>query len=216
VSVVAIDGPAGAGKSTIARALAQRLGYRYLDTGAMYRAVALAALRQSVDASDAEAVGRIAESAAIDISDAKVMLDGTDVTDEIRTSAVTEAVACVAAQPAVRAAMLARQQAEARKGDVVIEGRDIGSTVAPEAAVKIYLTASLEERARRRVRQMGLPENDASLRQTSGAIDARDNADSTRKASPLVKPPDAVEVDTTGLTVDEVVDKVARIVKEQQ
>lgn len=193
--VVAIDGPAGAGKSTVARAVAQALGFTFLDSGAMYRCVALARLRDP--AVDPAAL-------SIDLGDGAVTLDGEDVTDEIRSAAVSEQASVVAADPQVRAALVARQQALMSSGDWVAEGRDIGTVVAPHAEVKVYLTASSAERARRRAVQIG---GDVSVVEREQAL--RDERDSTREHSPLTAAADAVQLDTTGLDIDAV---VARIV----
>lgn len=193
--VVAIDGPAGAGKSTVARAVAQALGFTFLDSGAMYRCVALARLRDP--AVDPAAL-------AIELGDGVVTLDGEDVTDEIRSAAVSEQASVVAADPQVRAALVAQQQALMASGDWVAEGRDIGTVVAPHAEVKVYLTASSAERARRRAVQIG---GDVSVVEREQAL--RDERDSTREHSPLTAAADAVQLDTTGLDIDAV---VARIV----
>ena len=194
--LIAIDGPAGAGKSTVSRAVAERLGLDRLDTGAMYRSVAWEALRQGVDPADQAAVGAIA--AAADISVAKeVAINGVDVTHAIRTPEVSRAVSIVAANPDVRRELVARQRrwAGERKGGVV-EGRDIGSVVFPDATLKVYLTASPEERARRR--------HDES----ADGVATRDRLDSTRLASPLTQAPDAHVLDTTGRSVEDVVEEV--------
>ncbi len=193
--VVAIDGPAGAGKSTVARAVAQALGFTFLDSGAMYRCVALARLRDP---------GVDPAALAIELGDGVVTLDGEDVTDEIRSAAVSEQASVVAADPAVRAALVAQQQTLMASGDWVAEGRDIGTVVAPHAEVKVYLTASSAERARRRAVQIG---GDASVVEREQAL--RDERDSTREHSPLTAAADAVQLDTTGLDIDAV---VARIV----
>jgi cytidylate kinase len=206
VRVIAIDGPAGSGKSTVARALATRLGLEYLDTGAMYRSVAFAAIRRNVDPADADAVARIAEQVAIDVSQV-VTVDGVDATVEIRGPAVTQAVSVVAANPAVRKEMVRRQQEWAQvRGGGVVEGRDIGTVVFPEAELKVFLTARDDERARRRsqeVRELDYDEVAADLAR-------RDQVDSTRTASPLVKASDAVEIDTTSLSVEEIVEDLLR------
>jgi cytidylate kinase len=199
--VIAIDGPAGSGKSTVAREVARRLGLDWLDTGAMYRAVALAALRRGIDPADAEAVARLAASVAIEVGE-RVHLDGEDVTAAIRGPEVDRAVSVVAANPAVRAEMVRRQRAwAAARGGGVVEGRDIGSVVFPDAALKVYLTASGEERARRRAAQLG--GRDAG--EVAADIARRDRLDAGRAASPLTVPPDAVVIDTTDRTVADVV-----------
>jgi len=192
--VVAIDGPAGAGKSTVARAVARALGFTYLDSGAMYRCVALAADR------DPEALD-------IAFDGDRVLLDGRDVTAAIRTAEVSERASQVAADPRVRAAMVAKQRELMATGDWVAEGRDIGTVVAPGAEVKVFLTASPEERARRRAAERG---EDVQAVLAEQAI--RDQRDSKRAHSPLVAADDAVEVDTTGLSIDEVVAKIADLV----
>ncbi|HUQ39022.1 MAG TPA: (d)CMP kinase [Acidimicrobiales bacterium] len=192
--LVAIDGPAGSGKSTVARAVAGRLGLDYLDTGAMYRSVAFAVLRKGIDPSDADAVADLAAGLDITVAE-RVMVDGIDATTEIRSAEVTRSVSAVAANPRVRSTMVRRQRewAEAHGGGV-IEGRDIGSVVFPDAELKVFLTADEAERARRRHE-----EDD---------IGRRDRLDSTRVASPLAVADGAVVIDTTGRTIDEVVEEV--------
>jgi CMP/dCMP kinase len=204
VRVIAIDGPAGSGKSTVARALATRLRLDYLDTGAMYRGVAFAALRRGIDPDDTKPVARLAEQVAIDVGDI-VMVDGVDATIEIRGPEVTRAVSAVAANPDVRRELRRRQRewAEAHGGGV-IEGRDIGSVVFPHAELKVYLTASDAERAGRRSKEVLDMDYDA----VAADIARRDHADSNRSAAPLIVADGAVTVDTTGLSVDEVVDRV--------
>jgi CMP/dCMP kinase len=199
--VVAIDGPAGAGKSTVARALARVLGFTYLDSGAMYRAAALALLERGGAASEA------AERADIQLGE-HVLLDGRDVTAEIRTPEVSEAASRVAANPKVRRALAAKQRDLLAAGDWVAEGRDIGTVIAPDAAVKVFLTASAEERARRRAAELGA-DVEAVLRDQA----LRDAQDSTREHSPLQLAPGAVELDTTGLDVDEVVARIVELVE---
>ncbi|MBV8304926.1 MAG: (d)CMP kinase [Acidimicrobiia bacterium] len=203
--LVAIDGPAGSGKSTVARAVADRLGAAYLDTGAMYRSVTLAALQRGVEASDGEALATLARSLDIEVG-ARVLVDGVDVTTAIRRTDVTAVVSAVSAHPPVRAEMVRRQRrwAEAHGGEGVVEGRDIGTVVFPDADVKVFLTASEQERARRRQRDERAPHVDA----VAADLARRDAIDSTRAASPLRAADDAVVIDTTGHTVDEVVDQV--------
>jgi cytidylate kinase len=194
--LVAIDGPAGAGKSTVARAVAARLGLEVLDTGAMYRAVTYLALRAGLDPADAEKVGLLAAQTELVMGE-RVLADGQDVTDELRTDAVNAAVSVVSAHPGVRTALVARQRAwGAAHGGGVVEGRDIGTVVFPDARVKVFLTASDDERARRRTDE------------ADGSIARRDLLDQGRDASPLRAAPDALVVDTTVRTVDEVVDEV--------
>ena len=202
--LIAIDGPAGSGKSTIARAVAARLGLEHLDTGAMYRSVAFAALRDGIDPADEAAVADLATRVAIDVND-HVLVDGEDATEAIRRPDVNVAVSAVAQNPAVRAELVRRQRAWAglRPG-AVMEGRDIASVVLPGADVKVYLTASDEERARRRARETGQPAHEA----VAADLARRDRIDATRAASPLVVADGAVVIDTTGRTIDEVVDAV--------
>ena len=199
--VIAIDGPAGSGKSTVAKAVASRLGLDYLDTGAMYRAVAFAAIRRGIDPDDAERVAELARQIDLEVGES-VKVDGADATIEIRSPEVTRAVSVVAANPAVRAELVARQREWATVHDGgVVEGRDIGTVVFPGADVKVYLTADDTERASRRSKEM----LDLQYDKVAADIARRDHADSTRAASPLSVAPDAVVLDTTGLGVDAVV-----------
>ncbi|MBO0732577.1 MAG: (d)CMP kinase [Acidimicrobiaceae bacterium] len=209
--LVAIDGPAGSGKSTVARAVAQALGLDYLDTGAMYRAVAFAAIVRGIDPADDEPVAALARDLKLEVAD-KVTVDGQDATIEIRSPEVTRAVSTVAANPEVRAELRSRQRewAEAHDGGVV-EGRDIGSVVFPGAQVKVFLTAEQEARARRRSNEM----LELHYDQVAADMARRDHVDSTRDASPLAAADDAVHIDTTGLEVDEVVRRVLALVAER-
>jgi CMP/dCMP kinase len=211
--VVAVDGPAGSGKSTVSRRLATALQARYLDTGAMYRAVTWAALHAGVDPSDTEAVVKIAAEAELasgtDPDRPFIRVDGRPVDDEIRGPDVTGAVSAVAAIPAVRAIMLDQQrQIIAAAGRIVVEGRDIGAVVAPDAELKVYLTASATERARRRS-----AEQEADVAATAADLARRDKIDSTRHVSPLAQAPDAVVLDTTELGIDEVVDRLLHLAR---
>lgn len=215
MSVVAIDGPAGAGKTTIAKAVAEALGWDYVDTGAMYRAITLKALEEGIDPNDGERLGPAADNVDISFDDEAVLLDGNDVTERIRSGDVTNAVPVVAAQPAVRGALVRRQRAVADRDDVVMEGRDIGTVVAPDALLKIFLTASLEERARRRLREIGREETPEHLMNMRKALGDRDSADSGREVSPLKQPPDAVPIDTTGKAVPEIVSEIVGLVKDR-
>jgi cytidylate kinase len=212
MTVVAIDGPAGAGKSTVARAVAEALGFVYLDTGALYRAVALAALRHGMSPDDGEGVAALVPELNLVAREGRVVLDGEDVSTRIRRPDVTAVVSTIAAHEEVRAALIDYQREAGARGDVVMEGRDIGATVIPDAEVKIWLTASLEERARRRARERGEVEP-SSLGATMAELSARDAADTHRVASPLSKPADATTVDSTGLGVEEVVKAILRIVR---
>lgn len=213
MSVVAIDGPAGAGKTTIAQAVADALGWDYVDTGAMYRAIALRALQSGLDPSDEGAVAKVARDAEIVSTGRTLLLDGEDVSQRIRSSDVTKAVSEVAAHADVRASLVERQRDAARTRDVVMEGRDIGTVVVRDALVKVYLTASLEERARRRARELATPVDEVDVLQTRLA--ARDAADSGRATSPLQKAPDAVEIDTTDKTIEQIRDEIVALVRER-
>ena len=208
--VVALDGPSGTGKSTVARRLAGRLGARYLDTGAMYRAATLAALREGVDLADQVAVTEAVERAHIDISTdpekVSIQLDGEPVDEPIRSAGVTDAVSAVSAVPAVRAIVVAQQRELIGEGGIVVEGRDIGSVVWPPARPKVFLTASSQARAERRAAELAL-----DVESVATDIARRDGLDSTRAASPLIKAPDAIELDTTDLDIDEVVDRLAQL-----
>lgn len=205
IRVIAIDGPAGSGKSTVARIVAQRLGLDYLDTGAMYRSVAFAALHRGVDLTDADATARLAEKLEIEVAE-RVLVDGVDATAAVRSPEVTKAVSVVAANPEVRKELVRRQRewAEARGGGVV-EGRDIGSVVFPQADLKVYLTANDLERAKRRAAEVGRPDDADAV---AADIARRDRIDSTRAASPLAVAEDAVVIDTSGRPVDEIVEEV--------
>ncbi|MGD9995850.1 MAG: (d)CMP kinase [Ilumatobacteraceae bacterium] len=206
--VIAIDGPAGAGKSTIARALAARLGLEYLDTGAMYRAVTFAAMRRGVDLDDVDAVAQLARSVVMEIGDHGVLVDGVDATVEIRSPEVTRAVSQVAANSGVRAELVDRQRAWGReRGGGVVEGRDIGSVVFPDAVLKLYLTASPRVRAERRVAEAG-----GDVDEIEAAIAARDTFDSTRADSPLLRTDGSIVLDTTGLSIDEVLHEIEGLV----
>jgi len=202
--VVAIDGPAGSGKSTVARAVAHALGWTFLDTGAMYRAVTVEALDRGLDLTDEEALGSLAETLTLTTLP-RVTVNGRDVEDEIRTDRVNVGVSIVAANPLVRRTMVARQRelAAAQPGGSVVEGRDIATVVFPAATLKVFLTASLEERAQRRGEE------------GFDSVARRDNADSTREASPLRQATDAYVLDTTGRSVDDVVEEIIRCLKSQ-
>jgi CMP/dCMP kinase len=208
--VIAIDGPAGAGKSTVARALAARLGITYLDSGAMYRTTALATLRAGADPDDAEQVSAIAAALGLQLAADRVELDGEDVSDDIRAPEVSAAASRVSVHEGVRAAMVERQRAMIESGDYVAEGRDIGTVVSPDAPLKVFLTASAAERARRRAAETGEFTRDVLEAQAD-----RDGRDSEREHGALRPAADAVELDTTGLEVEAVVDLIAGMARDR-
>jgi CMP/dCMP kinase len=202
--IVAIDGPAGAGKSTVARSLADRLGFRYLDTGAMYRALTRLAIEEGIDLEDGEALGALAEAAQISFEGQRVVIRGDDVTEAIRLPEIDRVVSTVARHPEVRRVMRERQRELSEQGDAVIEGRDIGTVVCPNAEVKVYLVADAAERARRRVAER--PEIGVEALATD--LRLRDERD----AAQMQPAPDAETIDTTELAVEEVVDRIARLI----
>jgi len=208
--VIAIDGPAGAGKSTVARGVAGELGFTYLDSGAMYRCVAVAALQDKADIDDGEAVGALAEGLEINFEGRLVLLDGEDVSDEIRTPEVSAAASQVSVHPRVREAMVERQRALIAAANYVAEGRDIGTVVSPDSPLKVFLTASDEERARRRAAQTG-----EGFEAVLAAQRQRDARDTEREHGALRAAEDAVELDTTGLTQDEVIGRVVALARER-
>ena len=221
--IIAIDGPAGSGKSTIAREVARRFGFQKLDTGAMYRAVAYTAAARHIDLDDEPAVTDLARHIVITISAApedgqRIAVDGEDVTREIRTPAVDATVSKVSAYPGVRKALLSHQRAAADDHDVVAEGRDIGTVVFPEAQIKVFLTADPRERARRRVAQRHEGEDisadalEDEVQRTLEALERRDELDSSRDVAPLSAAPDAFVIDSTAYTIDEVVQKIACLI----
>ncbi len=210
--VIAIDGPAGAGKSTVARQLAAQLSFTYIDTGAMYRALALWAIRTNLDLTDMHRMEQLADAAQIELEPIanRVRLNGEDVTEDIRTPAVSEAASQIAPIPAVRRSMVAKQRAIAEQANVVMEGRDIGTVVFPEAQVKIFLDADAGERTRRRVDQLGAS---AEAEAVASEIAQRDARDRTRAEAPLAQAPDAVYVDSTDLSITEVVEALLKVVR---
>ena len=209
--VIAIDGPAGAGKSTVAQALAARLGLEYLDTGAMYRAVTLAAMRRGIDTADLEQVAKLAEDVSLEVGEHGVLIDGFDATTEIRSREVTTAVSAVAANSGVRAELVRRQRRWAgERGGGVLEGRDIGSVVFPDAELKLYLTASPRVRAERRVAEAG-----GDVDEIEAAIERRDRHDSSRSDSPLVEADGSIVVDTTGLSIAEVLARIEQLLERE-
>ena len=218
---VAIDGPASSGKSTVAKIIAKRFGYVYCDTGAMYRSVTWAALENGIDVSDTKQVIDLARRIKITFEpgqpDQRVFVDGHEVTKDIRTEKIAANVSAVAAIPEVRAQMVEQQRQIAQAGGIVMDGRDIGTTVLPDAQVKVFLVASAHERARRRYEenlQKGLATQ--SLDELEAAIKLRDQKDSTRKVSPLTQAKDASLIDTTSLTIDQVVDEISALIKKNQ
>ena len=206
--IIAIDGPSGAGKGTVARAIAARLGYRHVDSGAMYRAVGWKALRDGVSLDDEPALTDLAEHSRVEVSATQVTIDGRDVTRAIRTPEIDRAAAGVARLPRVRAILVDRQRQMGAGGGIVMEGRDIGTVVFSDADVKVYLDATPEERARRRAADPAHSGVPAAVSEVATALTARDELDRTRTASPLYPAPDALVVDTTGKSVSDVVDEV--------
>jgi cytidylate kinase len=210
--IVAIDGPAGAGKSSAARALARRLGFRFLDTGAMYRTVALAALRRGLDWNEPEALAELARRLKIEVGDDRVLLDGEDVTDEIRTSAVTAATHYAASNGAVREHLVSLQRQAAGRDNVVAEGRDQGTVAFPAAECKIFLTATPGERARRRLLDLEMRGEPATFEDVLAQQNLRDERDAAREVGPLRPAADAIHVLTDGLEPEQVVDRLEEIV----
>jgi cytidylate kinase len=211
--VVAIDGPAGAGKSTIARRLANRLGFTYIDTGAMYRAVALWAFRQGLDPTDAHRMEPLARAAAIELQPGRIWLNGEEVTSAIRTPEISDGASKVSAIPGVRRAMVELQREIGRRASVVMEGRDIGTVVFPEADVKIFLDASPQERVRRRLAEVRAKGEIVEEAELARQMHERDLRDSTRGDSPLTQAPDAIYLDSSGLGIEEVEEALLRIVR---
>jgi CMP/dCMP kinase len=213
--VVAIDGPAGAGKSTIAKLLAARLGFTYIDTGAMYRAVALWGIRQNVEAADMHRMEQLAIAAEIELAPGRISLNGEDVTEAIRTPEVSSGASKVAVIPGVRRAMVAKQREMGERASVVMEGRDIGTVVFPHAQVKIFLDANPEERVRRRLEEGRARGETLSAAQLAAQMKERDQRDSTRADAPLSQAPDAVYLDSTTLSIEEVVEAILKIVRQR-
>ncbi len=213
---IAIDGPAGAGKSTIAKLLAKKLGILYLDTGAMYRAVGLKAIENGVDVTDETAVKKMLDSTTVDVKSEKgvqhVYLDGKDVTGKIREHRVSKAASDISAVPCVRYKMVDLQREIAARCDTVLDGRDIGTFVLPNAEYKIFLTASVAERARRRYEELKAKGEECTLESVASDIEKRDYNDSHRALAPLRKADDAVEIDTTDLSIEEVADKITALI----
>ena len=214
--IIAIDGPSGAGKGTVARAVATELGYRHVDSGAMYRAVGWKALRDGVLLDDDVAVAALADRSRIDIADDRVTIDEVDVTRAVRTPEIDRAAAAVARLPRVRGVLVDRQRQLGLEGGIVMEGRDIGTVVFPSAEVKVYLDASAEERARRRASDSARTGVPAAVSEVATLLTQRDEIDRTRTASPLYAAKDAVVVDTTGKSVEEVVREVMVVINEKR
>src|SRR5580765_2763940 len=213
---IAIDGPSGAGKGTVARAVAKHLGYRHVDSGAMYRAVGWKALHEGVPLDDEASVARIATGAQLGVSDEAITIDGDDVTRAIRTPEIDRAAAAVARLPRVRAVLVERQRQLGAAGGIVMEGRDIGTVVFPAADVKVYLDAAPEERARRRANDPAHTGVPAAVAEVKSLLTQRDEQDRTRHASPLYAAHDAIVIDTTGKGVDEVVRGVMAVIDEKR
>jgi cytidylate kinase len=211
--VVAIDGPAGAGKSTIAKRVAARLGFTYIDSGAMYRAVALWALRQNVDPGDMHRMEQLSMAAEIELSPGRIRLNGEDVTDAIRTPEVSGGASKVAVIPGVRRALVAKQRLMGERSSVVMEGRDIGTVVFPGADVKIFLDADPRERVRRRLSDVRTSGEEIPESALAAQMKERDQRDSTRADGPLAQAPDAAYLDSTSLTVEEVEEAILKIVR---
>jgi cytidylate kinase len=214
--IITIDGPAGAGKSTVARALARRLGFRYLDTGAMYRAVALAGLRRGVDWRQPEDLARLARQVKLEVREERIFLDGEDVTQAVRSSEVTAVTRFAADNPQVREHLVELQREAACGQDVITEGRDQGTVVFPDAPYKIFLTASAEVRARRRVGDFRSHGETRTIEQVLTEINRRDRQDAVRPVGPLRRAADAIEVSTDGLDIEQVVDRLEAIVRSRQ
>lgn len=211
--LIAIDGPSGAGKGTVARAIAETLQCRHVDTGAMYRAVAWRALDRGVSLDEEDAVAQVARDAALQAEQGRVVIDGHDVTSAIRTPDMDAAAARVARLPRVREVLVSRQRAYAAVGDLVMEGRDIGTVVLPQADVKVYLDASADERARRRAGDTAHAANGADVSTIATALTQRDHSDRSRTVSPLTQAPDATYIDTTGVPIGDVVEQVLALVR---
>jgi CMP/dCMP kinase len=218
--IVAIDGPSGAGKSTLGRMLARELNLLYIDTGAMYRAVALAAIEAGVSFADRQAVASVAESAEINLAgdpdSLQVTLSGRDISDRIRTEEVSHAASVISVIPEVRRALVSRQREMGNRGSVVLDGRDIGTVVFPNADIKFYLTAAPEERASRRYEEDRLRERDITFEEKLADINTRDERDSTRADSPLAIAEDAIVIDSTELAIEDVFERMMQAVRERQ
>lgn len=216
--IIAIDGPAGAGKSTIAKIIAQKLGFLYIDTGAMYRALTLKVIEEGADINDVQRIAEIASKSSIDLtnnpdSSLKVMLDGRDVSMRIREPRITKFVSDIAKIKGVRDIMLRLQRNFGKKGDCVLDGRDIGTVVFPDADKKFYLDAHFNERVKRRHMELNVLGQDVSAKDVEGDLQNRDTIDSTREIAPLRKAQDAVYIDTTNFSIEEVSEKVLGLIR---
>ncbi len=211
--IIAIDGPAASGKSSVAKLLAQRLNYLYIDTGAMYRAITLLALRSHVDLKDQQAISKLLNDCNIQVGKKFIYLNGEDVTSAIRSNAVTENVSLISSYPKVREAMMAKQREIGKDGGVVMDGRDIGTFVFPNADIKVYQTADTQTRALRRYQENQIHGRSMTLKEVEDDIIRRDKFDSSREYAPLKKANDAVVIDTTSLSVDQTVNKILDLVK---
>jgi cytidylate kinase len=210
---IAIDGPVASGKSAVGSAVADRLGYRFVDTGVMYRAITWLALERGVGITDEAALTNLASTAQLDVDGPRVVADGADITDALRSPRVGEAVSLVSRVPGVRRAMVALQRTLASAGDIVMVGRDIGTVVLPDAMVKVYLEASVEERVRRRHSELVAASKAASVEDVRRELELRDSVDSSRDVSPLKPARDAIMIQTDNLTLDEVVERVIGFVE---
>lgn len=208
--VITIDGPSGSGKGTISKLLAKKLGYKYLDTGALYRAVAWKACKEKVAPDDDKALKKITESIRIDFNGDKIIADGTDISSEIRTAEIGEMSSRVSARPVVRAGLFSLQRELCLRGKVVIEGRDTGTTICPESENKFFLDAGIEERARRRHEELKLKNPDITIEATIEDIKKRDLRDSSRESSPLQKTEDMTYIDSTRMSIEDVVDEILK------
>ncbi len=212
-NIITIDGPSGSGKGTVSRLLAKKLGYRYLDTGALYRAVAWKVREENADPDDEEALKAILEKIKIELSGDRIFVDGTDVTSFIRTVEIGELSSQVSAKPVVRQGLFTIQREMGLNGKIVIEGRDTGTVIFPEAENKFFLDASLEERGRRRYEELKIKDTGITLAATIEDIKKRDSRDSSRENSPLMKTDDMIYIDSTNLSIEEVVDKILEKLK---
>jgi cytidylate kinase len=212
-NVITIDGPSGSGKGTVSRIVAERLGYNYLDTGALYRAVAWKTKQEDVNPDDESALNKILENINITFSDNIIYVDGVDVSLDIRTAEIGELSSRVSAMPVVREGLFSLQREICLKGKVVIEGRDTGTTIFPESENKFYLDAGIEERARRRFEELKIKDPDITMEQTIDDIKKRDNRDSSRESSPMKKTDDMVYIDSTDLSIEKVVNKIIACLK---